>query len=86
MEKVQNIPNIRLHTSLKPEFGGAIGLVEIEGKKAGKLTGELFRDYKIHTTNVVWENLNGVRITPNVYTTTNELDVLVEALKAIAQA
>jgi hypothetical protein len=40
----------------------------------------LWNKYRIHATNVNWENLKGVRITPNVYTTTKQLDVLVEGI------
>lgn len=83
-EKVMGIKGIRFHTSLHPDFGGAIGLVSIDGKKPGEVSSALFRDYKIHTTSIVWENISGVRITPNVYTTTRDLDVLVAALQEIA--
>ena len=30
---------------------------------------------------IEWEKVNGVRVTPNVYTTTEELDKLVMAIK-----
>lgn len=83
-EKVMEIEGIQIHTSLHPKFGGAIGLVSIEGKEPAEVSSLLFRNYKIHTTSIVWENISGVRITPNVYTTTRDLDVLVKALKEIA--
>lgn len=84
-EQVMGIEGIHFHTSLHPKFGGAIGLVSVDGKEPGEVSGLLFRNYKIHTTSIVWENISGVRITPNVYTTTRDLDVLVRALKEIAQ-
>jgi selenocysteine lyase/cysteine desulfurase len=34
---------------------------------------------------IEWENIKGVRITPNVYTTTKELDVLVEGITQFAK-
>jgi hypothetical protein len=33
-----------------------------------------------------WENIYGVRITPNVYTTTHQLDVLTEGITSFAGA
>ncbi|HKK75674.1 MAG TPA: aminotransferase class V-fold PLP-dependent enzyme [Saprospiraceae bacterium] len=84
-EQVMGIEGIHFHTSLHPDFGGAIGLVSVKGKKPGEVSSLLFRNYKIHTTSIVWENISGVRITPNVYTTTRDLDVLVKALKEIAR-
>ena len=69
---------------MKPGFGCAIGLVNIEGKSHAEFEHFLFDNYKVHTTQILWENMKGIRITPNVYTTTKNLDVLVEGIKAFA--
>jgi hypothetical protein len=61
-------------------FGCAIGSVAIDGKKPGELDSYLMDKYKIHTVGIEWENIRGVRITPNVYTTTKNLDLLVEGI------
>jgi selenocysteine lyase/cysteine desulfurase len=84
MEKVKDIPNIRFGTSMKQEFGCAIGLVNIDGKEPHDFEGFLGENYKIHSVAIVWENIKGIRITPNVYTTTKDLDVLVAGIKAFA--
>ncbi|MFL5810364.1 MAG: aminotransferase class V-fold PLP-dependent enzyme [Flavisolibacter sp.] len=86
MEKVKEIPNVKLGTSLDPKWGCAIGIFSIEGKKLNELEGYLFNNYKIHTTVIEWENIKGVRVTPNVYTSTKNLDVLVEAITKFAKA
>jgi selenocysteine lyase/cysteine desulfurase len=83
---VKNIPNVRLYTPIKPGFGCAIGLVGVEGKPPKEMDAFFFNKYRIHTTPIEWENLKGVRITPNVYTTTRELDTLVEAITNFAKA
>lgn len=80
MNKVKDISNVKLGTSLKKEFGCAIGLVSIEGKKPAELDSFLFNNYKVHTVGIEWENISGVRVTPNVYTSTKDLDVLVEGI------
>ncbi len=85
MEKVQHIPKVKLNTSLDPKWGCAIGNVAIEGKKPGELDSFLFDKYKIHTVGIVWENISGVRITPNVYTTIKNLDLLIEGITAFAK-
>lgn len=84
MNKVKDVPGIRFGTSLKPGFGCAIGLVNVAGKKPTDLESFLNDSYKVHTVPIVWENLQGIRVTPNVYTTTKNLDVLVEGIKAFA--
>ena len=80
MEKVKDVPGVKLHTSLHPKWSGAIGMVSIEGKKPADLDAYLFNNYKIHTTTITRENINGVRITPNVYTTAKNLDVLIQGI------
>jgi len=85
MEKVKDIPKVKLHTSLKSKWACAIGMVSVEGKKPGELHDYLFTNYKIHATTIEWENIKGVRITPNVYTTTKNLDLLVQGIERFAK-
>jgi selenocysteine lyase/cysteine desulfurase len=85
MEKVQHIPKVQIHTSLKKEFGCAIGSVSVEGKKPAELDSYLWTNYKIHTVGIDWENIHGVRVTPNVYTSTKNLDRLVEGIERFAK-
>ncbi len=86
MGKVKDIPKVKLHTSFKKDFGCAIGLVSVEGKKPSELDGFLWDNYKIHTVGIVWENISGVRVTPNVYTTTKNLDRLAEGIEKFARS
>ncbi len=86
-EKVENIPGVKLVTSLKPEFSCALAMVAIDGITVSDLESKLYTKYKIHTSPINWElgNIHGVRVTPNVYTSTRELDILVEAITDIAK-
>ena len=80
-EKVVQFPGVRVHTSLNPEFGGAIGLISVDGKTPEELSGYLMSKHRIHTVAINWENIHGVRVTPNVYTVTRDLDRFVAAVK-----
>jgi selenocysteine lyase/cysteine desulfurase len=82
--KVRDIPKVKLHTSLKPEYACAICGVSIDGMTPGELDNALFNQYKIHTVGIVWENISCVRVTPHVYTRTQDLDKLVHAIGEIA--
>jgi len=87
MEAVKDVSGIKFYTSLKPGFGCAIGVAGFEAKAGrGELEAFLFNNYKIHVTTINWENVHGVRITPNVYTTTRELDRLITALREYGKA
>jgi selenocysteine lyase/cysteine desulfurase len=46
----------------------------------------LLGKYKIYTVAIDYANVQGCRITPNIYTTPKELDELVSALKEMAGA
>jgi len=81
MDKVKDIPGVKLNTSFHPKWGCAIGNIGIEGRKPGDLDSFLLEKYRVHTVAINWENIVGVRVTPNVYTTTKNLDVLVEGIK-----
>ncbi len=82
--KVKEIPKVKLHTSLKPEYSCAICGVSIDGMTPGELDNALFGQYKIHTVGIVWENISAVRVTPHVYTKIADLDKLVKAIGEIA--
>ncbi|MBL0155421.1 MAG: aminotransferase class V-fold PLP-dependent enzyme [Chitinophagaceae bacterium] len=85
MEKVKDVQGIHFNTSLNPKWGCAIGNVGIEGHKAGELDSFLMDKFKIHCVGIEWENIHGIRVTPNVYTTTKNLDRLVEGIHAFVK-
>lgn len=84
-DKVLNLPGVKIGSPLKPSISGAIALLQIEGKEPGELCDTLFNKYKIHAVGINWENIHGVRITPNVYTTLKDLDRLVTAITEISR-
>ena len=63
----------------------AIANVGIKNMKPALLAETLFIKYKIYTVAIDTKTVKGCRITPNVFTTTNELDELVKALIEIAK-
>lgn len=85
MEKVKTVPGIKFNTSLHPKWGCAIGNINIEGRKPQELDSFLLDKYRVHTVAITWENINGIRVTPNVYTTIKDLDVLIEGINAFVK-
>jgi selenocysteine lyase/cysteine desulfurase len=83
--KAQQIPKVKLHTSLNPAYSCAIAGFSIAGLTPGEVDQKLFADYKIHTVSIVWENISCVRVTPHVYTRFQDLDKLVGAIEKIAK-
>lgn len=84
-KEASKIPKIKMNTSLKPEFSGALAHFSVEGLEAGKMEGELFAKFKIHTSPTKWEKLDGVRVTPHVYTSLRDLDRLLDGVQHLTK-
>lgn len=84
-KEASKIKKVRLNTPIPLSHSGALAHVGIEGMEAGKIEGELFAKFKIHTSPVKWEKLDGVRVTPHVYTSLQDLDRLLEGLAYLAK-
>ncbi|MET0299795.1 MAG: aminotransferase class V-fold PLP-dependent enzyme [Flavitalea sp.] len=81
--RAKEIPRVKIHTSLKREYSCAICGVSVEGMSIAELDSALFTKYKIHTTPVVWEKIQVVRVTPHVYTSIKDVQKLVKALQEL---
>jgi selenocysteine lyase/cysteine desulfurase len=84
--KLKNTPKISINTPTEINRSCGIANVGIEGIPPAKMAKILLDKYKIWTVAIDNSNVHGVRITPHLYTTTNELDSLVSALKEIANS
>jgi hypothetical protein len=80
LEKTKDLPKAQVFTSLKPEYSCAIGVIGFEGWKPQEIDSYLYDKHKVHVVSMVVEKVNGIRITPNVYTSTKDLDVLIKGL------
>jgi len=86
MEKLKDTPNIVINTPFEEGRACGIGNVGLKNIKPTTLATKLFEDYKIWTVGIEGQNVYGLRITPNIYTSTQELDVFVAAMKELAKA
>jgi len=77
-------PRVKFHISMKPEYSCGLGTFSIDGMDVGDIANKLFGEYQIHTVSIKWENVNAIRIGPNVYTTTKDLDRFIDAVEKIA--
>ncbi len=72
---------VKLHTSLKPAFSCGIGTVEIDGIESKALNEWLWSSRGILATPIKHDEFQGVRVTPSVYTTLDEVDRFCEAVE-----
>ena len=83
-DQVQDFPGITVNTPKETERCCGIGNVWIEKMSPADMGKVLFEKYKIYTAPIDGAGVKGVRVCPNVFTTTAELDQLVKALKEMA--
>jgi selenocysteine lyase/cysteine desulfurase len=84
--KVRGIPRVKVFTPSDPTRTGAIANAGIDGMKPGDLATTLMEKYRIFTVAIDTAGVAGVRVTPQLFTTTQELDALVRALTELAKA
>src|SRR6059058_3918840 len=72
---------VKMLTPIGPNESGAIGVVAIEGMDIGKLQGWLLAKHRIVTTPLVHPEFSGLRVTPNVYTTLDEVDLFADRME-----
>lgn len=80
VERVKDIRGLKLWCPESAEFSGALCTISIEGITGYDLHQYLWMENRIHTTNIEIEGIDGVRITPGIYSSLEELDTLVNAL------
>src|SRR5881396_2874572 len=85
MNRLKDVPKIRFNTSFDPNQSCAIANVHIDGSNPEAVTKYLFSQHHIFTTPIVHEEFQGLRITPNLYTTLSELDRFCNEMEAIAR-
>ena len=99
MDAVRGQPRVQLFTDDDPSMSCAIGTVGIEGADIGAAVSTLFSKWRIVATPIVHAPTDpndpqakpgtpqfaGIRVTPNVYTTLDEIDRFSEALLALAR-
>lgn len=85
-DQVRNMPGIVLNTPKDPARSCGIANVGIKGMDPSVMAKILLEKHRVYTVGIDYAGVNGCRITPNVYTTPEELDTFVEALKEMTKA
>ncbi len=83
-DQLRAVKNVVVNTPIDAHRSCGIANVGITHMKPTDLAKNLMDEFKIFTVGINRENVQGCRITPNVYTTTDELDSFVKAIKTLA--
>ena len=82
--RVLDNPKVYMNTSLDSNYSCALANFGIKGMTGSEIDQKLFSKYKIHTVAIKHEHIDGVRVTPNIYTNEEDLDKLVQAINEIS--
>ncbi len=80
VDQVKSHPRVKILTPESSALSGALGLVCIEGIEASDIDTYLMSEHHIHVVGIKYEKVNGIRVTPNVYTSLDDLDRFSKAL------
>ena len=83
MRRLADGKGVRLHTSFDPAMGCAIGNIGLAGVHSEQLAEHLWNRRRIIVTPILHDEFQGLRITPNVYTTLGEVDAFAEEMERV---
>ena len=84
-EQLKDIPEVEFYTSLDPSYACGICNFGLSNWKAGDLGRVLTNQYQLYNTVTGHPDIKGVRISPHVYTSLDDLDHLVRTVKKLAK-
>ncbi len=83
IDSLSSLSDFYLRTSRAPEFSAGIATFAIDGVKPIEIFKPLFNHYKILTAPIKHSETSGIRVSPSVYTTLDEIDRFTAAVKSI---
>lgn len=82
--QLRNVPGVIINTPADMDRHGGIGNVGVESIDPSELADRLMAEHGIYTAAINRPGVQGVRVTPNVYTSLSDLDALVDAVKSLS--
>jgi selenocysteine lyase/cysteine desulfurase len=83
MKRLDGQPGVKLHTSFDPAMSCGLANVAVGGIEPGKIVEHLWKTRRIIVTPINHPACTGIRVTPNVYTTLEEVDRFAEVMEEV---
>ena len=84
-KRLREHDRVRLHTSLEPGMACGIATVEVVGVDVGELRDHLWREHRILTVAIRHPQFEGIRVSPSVYSTPEEVDRFADAVERVVR-
>jgi selenocysteine lyase/cysteine desulfurase len=83
LRRLAESPRVRVHTSFDPAMSCGIGNLQVTDIDSVKLAKHLFDRHRIIVVPIQYPDFEGLRVTPCVYTTLDEIDRFAEAIEQV---
>ncbi|MEP7273439.1 MAG: aminotransferase class V-fold PLP-dependent enzyme, partial [Acidobacteriota bacterium] len=84
-KRLEGQKGVKILTSFDPRQSGGLATFTIDGVNPVQLAGHLYEKYRIISTAIVHDEFRGLRVTPNVYTTLEEIDTFAQAVEKVIE-
>ena len=81
--RLERHPRVKILTSRLPNQSWGLANISLEGIDSGKAYETLWSKYRIITASIKHAEYQGLRITPNIYTTLQEIDMFGDAVEEL---
>jgi selenocysteine lyase/cysteine desulfurase len=85
-EKLKDVPKIILNMPLESARSCGLGNIGVEGKTPAQIADYLYDKHRIFTVAIDLDAVKGIRVTPHLYTTLEDLDAFVSAMQELAKS
>ena len=84
-KRLEPLKGVKILTPFDPKQSCGLANVSIAGLSHEKLGTYLMNEYRIITTPIKHDEYEGIRITPNIYTTASEIDTFADVMEQVIQ-
>jgi len=81
--RLEKHPRVKILSSREPNQAWGLANISLDGINASKAYDFLWSKYRIITAAINHAEYNGLRVTPNVYTTLGEIDMFADAIESL---
>lgn len=82
-ERLGNVAGAKVLVGLEPDLSGAFGTIHFDTIEPGSLSDALLAKHNIFVVPIVSPGISGIRVSSNVYTSTEEIDRFCRAVEEI---
>jgi len=85
-KRLDRLPGVTILTPYDPAQSCGLATVSVAGVDTAKLVTHLWAQYRILATAILHPEFNGVRVTPNVYTTLGDVDRFSDVMEGVVRS